>query len=163
MVLVYAPVALFAVTSVILGRLILASHKDPGLLWHERVSLDFLIGAGALSTLVYLLAHFGLARKGAFVTLSIVVIGTILIRPFRLNADTLVPARSLIPLLVTAVFLAVYFAYASGAEHSPDAMEYHLAFVDRHKRLHRYAPLLDAYQAGFPQLSGMAFLFCVCH
>ncbi|MCX6594448.1 MAG: hypothetical protein NTZ56_23280 [Acidobacteria bacterium] len=155
----YVSVLLFVLASISIGRLFYLPKLDSEPLWHATLCLNFLAGSGVLGTLVYLLAHVGAARKGVFIAIAACSALVWIVRPIRRHAGTYIPASAIIPVVASSLFAGLYLVYATGPEYSPDAMDYHLVFVDLYKRSHGLVPVRDTYQAGFPPLMEMAFLY----
>ena len=152
-------ILLFTLTSLSLGdtfiRLLPARKWADG----ERTGVAFLAGAGLLSLIVFAISLAGLAYKGVIIGFSIAVslaYGWFAAPRVRFRVNW----RSLLLFTPPTIFLVMYALYAFGPETSPDAMDYHLTFVDLYKRTGQFVVVQDSYQAGFPGASEMIFLFC---
>ncbi len=113
----------------------------------------FILGAGLLSLLVFLLCVAGLVYKGAIYALLLA--GVLLLYwkrplPFSIPWD-----RSG---WLYAGFGLYYFMYALMPEMSPDGMSYHLGLVSRYYREHGFRPLPTNMYASLSQAMEMLFL-----
>ena len=154
--------ALFAAaTAIALGRLLLR-FTDIELYQQERDILGFITGSAVLSLVVFLLATVGLARKGAFLIVGLLAIGA----AFRYGAPRK-PYASFRPLprawkwffvAVFSAFTVYYLVTAMEPEYSPDAVAYHLYFVNQYNRAHGFVQISNLY-ANLSQGIELLFLF----
>jgi hypothetical protein len=118
----------------------------------------FVVGACPLSLIVALLALGGLAHKGVFLVLGLLLLAAMA----ALNAH-----QSLEPLpplprwfwIGFVPFTVVYFVNAMAPEISPDGATYHLGVVNRYYDAHRMIPLPHNFYASLSQGVEMLFLF----
>ena len=154
--------AFTVLTAIALGKLLLRSL---GLRFHriEEALLAYFVGAACLSGLVFALAAAHLARKGVFLALGVLAIGTALSRGHLREAGDPLPALSrfwkiLFGCLFTT-YLVVYFTNAMTPEHSADGTAYHLGLVARYYREHGFRLLTTNMYANLSQGVEMLYLF----
>jgi len=145
-----------------LGKLILQLCAPPLEAGEERV-FGFVIGAAALSTLVFVLCAAGLARAGVFLWLGGAALAAACYRrAWRARGQ---PGAALPPLwkwLFAAGFAAyfvLYFFNAMAPEISPDGATYQLGLVARYLRDHGFVRNTNNIYANMPGGAGMLFLF----
>lgn len=114
----------------------------------------FLLGAAALSLLVFALASMRLIHKGTIYAVAVVAIFSVLRQIPRLPRPRW--HWSAIPFLAYALF---YLSHAMAPEHSPDGMSYHLGLVARYYREHGIVWLPANMYASLSQGLEMLFLF----
>ena len=150
--------ALFTVaTATALGTLLLGKACGD---WPIR----FVLGAGVLSFLVFLLAASGLVYP---VTFAILGVGSIAAcRPWnRLRVGSIashLPKPSAINILLIVIFIAyfyIYFLRALAPEVSPDGSTYHLGLTARYLREHGFHRLTWNLYASLSQGMELLFLF----
>jgi hypothetical protein len=124
--------------------------------------LGFLTGGAALSLLVFLLATVGLARKGVFLIVGLLAIGAA-VRYGRPRKP--LPSFSPLPRLWKwffvvgfSAFTVYYLVTAMEPEYSPDAVAYHLHFVNEYNRAHGFVPISNLF-ASLSQGIELLFLF----
>lgn len=129
----------------------------------EERFFSFVAGAGALSTLVFMLTAAGLARKSVFwgVGLAILAAGAWL-GAYRSSAEKL-PAAGLRWRIgfwvVFAAFSWLYLGNALAPETSADAVSYHVALVARYLREHHFPPITTNIYANLSEGLEMLFLY----
>ena len=130
----------------------------------ESLCLGFVAGSAVLSCLVFAIAAVGIARKGVFLTLSVVAFaGAIYFRRWLLPPTAPPPSRTPIEwkilfALGVVIYGILYFRQAASPEMSPDGMMYHLGLVNLFNRAHGFARFVDMY-TGLPEGIEMLFLF----
>ena len=153
--------ALFTVaTATALGTLLLGKACGD---WPVR----FVLGAAALSFLVFLLAAGGLVYPAAFAVLGATAI--LACRPWDRWRDRgmarHLPRASAINILLFVIFIAyfyIYFLRALAPEVSPDGSTYHLSLTARYLREHGFHPIRTLYASlsqGMEMLLLFAFAF----
>ena len=150
-----------AATAISLGRLLLR-FTEVELHQQEADLLGFVTGSAVLSLLVFLLATAGLARKGVFLAVGLLAIGAAL----RCGAPRQPrPAFSPLPRMWKWFFVAVFSAFtvyylvtAMEPEYSPDAVAYHLHFVNEYNRAHGFVQISNLF-ANLSQGIELLFLF----
>lgn len=120
----------------------------------EDLLYRFLLGAVALSGLVFALSSLELIYKGSIYAVAILSI-------LSSGRDWPKLPRppwhwTAIPFLIYAIF---YLAHAMAPEHSPDGMSYHLGLVARYYREHGFAAFPANMYAFLSQGLEMLFLF----
>ena len=155
----------FAFTVVVawsMGRLL---FRELGLVFKklEREALAFLVGAGLLHLVAFLLCATGTARKSI-----IWIIGTSLIALAGWRGALKQPAEAFpaLPRLWTgllaltgAVFGWLYWMNAMAPEFSPDGTAYHLGLVARYLRAHGFERIPTNIYANLSQAMEMLFLW----
>jgi hypothetical protein len=140
----------------------LLRFTDIDLYRQERDLLGFLTGSAVLSLLVFLLATVGLARKGVFLIVGLLAIGA----AFRYGRPRKPhPFFSPLPrwwkwffVAVFSAFTVYYLVTAMEPEYSPDAVAYHLHFVNQYNRAHGFVPISNLF-ASLSQGIELLFLF----
>jgi hypothetical protein len=111
----------------------------------------FVVGAGALSAVVFALCRLHLAYWWVFL-----VCGVLVVRPSRSLFDWRPRgSRYLLPFLP---FFVLYFFHALAPEASPDGAGYHLGLVTRYLDAHGFVRITDNFYAAFPAAVEMLFL-----
>ena len=162
--------ALIVLSSICAGDMLLRSCSRRRWEWGaDRLGLDFLAGCGVISLCVFGLSLAGFASRGPFLLLAAASVWLRLwiskaeiircLRGLRSPTRFRVSRGTLALALPIAVFLLLFVVYASGPENSPDATDYHLAFIKAYEKAGRFTPITDSYQSGFPQSIEMLFLF----
>jgi hypothetical protein len=150
--------ALFTVaTAAALGTLLVGKACGD---WPAR----FVVGAGALSFLVFLLAAAGLVYPVTFAVLGVAAI--IACRPWNRwrggDGVRCWPRPSAIDILLFVIFIAyfyIYFLRALAPEVSPDGSTYHLGLTARYLREHGFHTITWNLYASLSQGMEMLFLF----
>ncbi len=150
--------ALFTVaTATALGTLLLGKASDD---WPVR----FVLGSGALSFLVFLLAASGLAYPASFAILGVAAIAAC--RPWSRwpngNRARWLPKASIQNILLFVIFIAyfyIYFLRALAPEVSPDGSTYHLGLTALYLREHGFHRITWNFYASLSQGMEMLFLF----
>lgn len=154
--------ALFTVAvATSLGRWLLRL-AEVDLYRHEADLLAFTTGSAVLSLLVFLLATAGLARKEVFLAAGLLAIGA----AFHHGAPRQPrPAFSPLPrawkwffVAAFAAFTLYYLVTAMEPEYSPDAVAYHLNFVNQYDRAHGFVQISNLF-ANLSQGVELLFLF----
>ncbi len=130
----------------------------------ERWLFRYLTGGAALSLLVFFLTAAHLAYVSVFVAAGFAILAAGLWRSRRQAAAAspgeAIPARWLIFALCLAIpFVELYLCHALGPEYSSDGTAYHLGFVARYLREHRFPVITTDFHASFPEGLEMLFLF----
>ncbi len=124
---------------------------------------SFVLGSACLSTLIFALNAAGMARRGVFYTLALVVLGLAAWRRvYRPAGEPFPPLPRLWSVVFWAVFSTFTFLYVTKAmapETSSDGVAYHLGLVTRYLREHRFAAITTDLRASFPQGLEMLFEF----
>src|SRR5262249_22026696 len=146
-------------TSLCLG-IILFQKLRLGLKGVEYFALAFIAGAACFSEIVFLLCSVGLAYRAVFLGVAaaaaigaISLTGKMETRPLLSS----LPRRISLPALLFLMFGMVYLVNALAPEMSPDGAAYHLPFIDRYLRAHRFEAIPTNFYASFPQ--GIELLF----
>jgi len=130
--------------------------------WEETL-LAFYAGAACLSLAVFALSAAGLAYKGVFLALGLLVISLVVTRgAWHDRGEPLAPLPRLWKWffgLLFALFFLVYFTNAMTPERSPDGAAYHLGLVARYLREHGFRRLTTNMYANLSQGVEMLFLF----
>ncbi len=154
--------AFTAAVSLSLGTMFLRALRVPLYRQEERV-LAFVVGSACLSFAVFLLCAAGVARRGVFLILGLVVLAV----AFRRGAHQ--PLGETLPQLpafwkwlflgIFVPFFVLYFFNAMAPEMSPDGVGYHLSLVARYLRDHGFRPLTTNMYGNLSQGIEMLFLF----
>ncbi len=131
----------------------------------EHALIGFVLGAPLLSTITFLIAAAGFARKGVFLCAGVVILiaasrikrGLPITRPALPNP--LNPGWKKLFAAVFGVYFVLYFFNAMAPEHSPDGATYHLGLIARYLREHRLVPITDNMYAAISQGVDMLYLF----
>lgn len=127
----------------------------------EQRVLAFFAGSAILSTLVFVLAVTGLARKGVIVAVAVILV--LVARKtwaFHAGSQAEVPREQWLLLGIVLTFFGIlYLVNAWAPEHSPDGVTYHLGLVARYYRAHGFEPILTNMYAHLSQGLEMLFLF----
>ncbi len=131
----------------------------------EHALIGFVLGAPLLSTLTFLLAAAGFARKGVFLWTGVVILLAAsrfrrtpgVPRPTLPNPPS--PRWKLLFAAVFGVYFALYFLNAMAPEHSPDGATYHLGLISRYLREHRLSHITDNMYAAISNGVDMLYLF----
>ena len=150
--------AMFTVaTAMALGTLLLGKACGD---WPVR----FVLGAGALSFLVFLLAASGLVYPAAFAILGAAAI--IACQPWNRWRDgrgvrcwPKPSARNILLFVIFLVYFYIYFLRALAPEVSPDGATYHLGLTARYLREHGFHTITWNLYASLSQGMEMLFLF----
>jgi hypothetical protein len=130
--------ACYAAGAMLIDRLSLSD----GLYRFERLPLAFTLGAACLHLAVFAILALHLAYWPVFVVLLLGVIGTAVLKgSWRLRGepgDPLSLNLKRICILLFGAFTLLYFFHAWAPENSPDGSGYHLGFVLRYLRAHRF-------------------------
>lgn len=154
--------ALTLAASATLGTLLL---RALGLKFFRQEERLFALGAGAacLSQLVFVAATLGLARKGVFQPLGLLLLVAAwrrrLYRPISDALPELPRFWRLWFLGLAAPFTVLYFFNAMAPEMSPDGSTYHLGLVARYLRHHGFEPITTNMYANLSQGIDMLYLF----
>ena len=132
--------ALFTTTVCLAAGRILLRSTGATLDRYEEDALGFVIGAGAVSLLVFVIAALHIAQKGVYLAVGLAIIAAAV----RLGAHhNVVPAFPPLPrfwrwflVALFSAFTVVYFFNAMAPEFSPDGASYHLGVVSRYARAH---------------------------
>jgi hypothetical protein len=128
----------------------------------EEHFLGFVLGAAALSTVVFALTATGQAHRGNFLAAGLVIVAFAVKRGahrFSPASETPLPKPWKIVFAVCyGLFALLYLAHALLPEFSADGTGYHVAYVARYLREHRF-PHITSFVAGYPQGVEMLFLF----
>lgn len=130
----------------------------------ETLCLGYVLGFPIVSTLTFALAAFGVARKGVF--MSIAVLSVVALARCAPWVRCLPPASFRnVPLPFWILFAGalagygqLYLRQALAPTTAPDALTYHLGFVNLWNHAHGFVPLEDIYSA-MPEGMEMLFLF----
>ena len=146
--------------SIAAGRLLLGRTKLP-LDRAEHHVFSFLLGSALLSLIVFLLCTAGLARKGVFLAVGVLL----LVAGYRSRpvlAPSLMRLSAIWKLLLLSVggaYFLLYFFNALAPEISPDGSTYHLGLVARYLREHAFHRITNDMYASYSQGIEMLFLF----
>ena len=126
----------WALGTLLLRKLSLVFYRS------EEPCFAFLVGAGILSAIIFLLCAGHLAWKALFLALGLAIIIYALRsgahRP-RGNLSAPLPARwRWVFLVIFGAFTILYFINALEPESSPDGMSYHLGVVAKYQRTHGF-------------------------
>ncbi len=162
MTAIFAGAILALLTAWSAGRLLLQRLRIEFARLEEDL-FGFLIGSACLSVAVFLVCSLHLARKGVFVCIGLLVIGTaVRLGALKTSTRRLDPLPSwwkLLFLLPFAIFTVLYFFNALAPEISPDGVAYHLGSVVRWWHDHGFIRYTGSMYANFPQGLEMLFLF----
>src|SRR5215472_9997144 len=142
------------------GTLLRGRAKLPLDRMEHRV-FSFLIGSAVLSLIVFLLCTAGLARKGVFLSVGLLL----LVAAYRLRPLVAPPSARVAAIwkfLLVAIggaYFVLYFFNALAPEISPDGSTYHLGLVARYLREHGFHRITNDMYASFSQGIEMLFLF----
>lgn len=129
----------------------------------EERFFAFIAGSACLSTIVFLLTAAGLARKGVFWAVTIVILATGLWRRvYRTSGETLPPVPrfwNVLFWIAFGVFTWLYIGYALLPETSADAVSYHVALVARYAREHHFPLITTNMYANLTAGVEMLFLY----
>jgi len=150
--------ALFTVaTATALGTLLLGKACGD---WPVR----FVLGSGALSFLVFLLAAGGLVYPATFAILGMVAIAAC--RPWnrwrraeRTRHRAKPSAKNILLFVIVGIYFYIYFLRALAPEVSPDGSTYHLSTTARYLREHGFHRITFDLYASLSQGMEMLFLF----
>ena len=150
--------AVFTVaTATALGTLLLGKACGD---WPVR----FVLGSGALSFLVFLLAASGLVYPAAFAILGVAAI--VASQPWNRWRDgpgvrcwPKPSARNILLFVIFLVYFYIYFLRALAPEVSPDGATYHLGLTARYLREHGFHTITWNLYASLSQGMEMLFLF----
>lgn len=124
----------------------------------EERFIGFVVGAACLSFAVFAITAAGLAYKGVFLALGI---GFLCF--YRRSRGPSLPPLPRLWLIVFAlpyaVFAVLYLAHALLPEASPDGLVYHVPYVVRAYREHRFPRITTDMFAALPEGAEMLFLF----
>lgn len=154
--------ALTGATALALGKFLLRGLRLR-LYREEEHVLAFVAGSALLSALVFGICAAGVARKGVFLCLGLVVLAIAWRRGFGRPLERRLPPMErswrYLFLAVFAVFFVLYFFNAMAPEISPDGTGYHLSLVSRYLREHGFHRLTTNMYANLSQGLEMLFVF----
>jgi hypothetical protein len=152
--------ACYSAGRLLLGTLRLRLYRS------ERRFFSFVAGSALISTLVFLLTAAGQARKSTFLiaTLPIIIAGW---RHTRNRCEAAAePTACRVTVGWRLVFWVGFVAFtlwylpnALGPETSPDGVSYHVAFVARYLREHRFPRITTNMYANLSEGIEMLFLY----
>ncbi|PWT99950.1 MAG: hypothetical protein C5B51_26080 [Terriglobia bacterium] len=130
----------------------------------ECICLGYSLGCAIVSTVTLGIALLSIARKGIFLGIALVTMVIVWrLLPWFQNLET--TRLRTIPIVFQLLFLGtwivygiLYFKHALAPEMSPDAVTYHLGFVNLWNHAHGMSRVIDMY-AAMPQGMEMLFLF----
>ena len=129
----------------------------------EYAPLAFLTGAACLQLLIFGTLALRIGYKGVWIVLFAALIWAGLRRPLAGRGNALPRALKIAFGMIFGVFTAIYLVNAWAPETSPDGASYHLEFVARFVRAHRFVKIPDnmyaALSEGIETLYVPAFAF----
>ncbi|MBV8820298.1 MAG: discoidin domain-containing protein [Acidobacteriaceae bacterium] len=155
--------ALFtAATSWALGALLFYRLRVELRRMEDRL-LAFVTGSGLLSAIVFVLCCVKLARKGVFLVVGAMAIGSAIRLGLHRSRGEALPAIPRVWRWVIAlcfgVFAFLYFTNAMAPEMSPDGAAYHLSFPGYYYRAHGFVRIWWNMYANLTQGIELLFLF----
>ena len=130
----------------------------------ESLCLGYVAGSAVLSFIVFAIGAMGIARKGLFLSLTVVAVAALLY--FRRWLFPAAPSTGERIAIGWKILLAVgiiaygnlYLRQAMAPEMSFDAMNYHLGLISLFNRAHGFVRFVDMY-TGLPQGIEMLFFY----
>jgi hypothetical protein len=162
---ILAGATLVVITCMSLGRLLLIPVQN-SLDAIERAALSFVLGAGLMSLIVFVLGVMGFVGPRTYLGLgAVTVVAAIFMRdrsaPSRVSQRSVPLTRSWYLVWAGVLFLfgGLYLVNAFAPEVSPDGSSYHLGLVSLYARANRIGPVPTNFYAGLSQ--GLEMLFLV--
>jgi hypothetical protein len=129
----------------------------------EERLLEFVVGSGLLSGVVFVLCCVRMARKGVFLALGVAAIGGALRLGLHRSRGEALPAISArwrwVIGICFGLFTVLYFSNAMSPEMSPDGAAYHLPFPEAYYRAHGFVRIWWNMYANLTEGIELLFLF----
>jgi hypothetical protein len=130
----------------------------------ESFCLGYVAGSAVLSCIVFAMAAMGIARKGVFLSMSVLALAASLyfrrwlLPPVAPGGPRVAVAWKILFAVGIIAYGTLYFRQALSPEMSADGMMYHLGLVNLFNRAHGFVRYVDMY-TGLPEGIEMLFFY----